>query len=298
MQKPITIGYFADGPWSHEALKRLSSDTGFNLKFICARHDNPDPVLNNRSKELGIPFFTSSNINSQDFLDTIKSHNCDILVSMSFNQIFKKKLINHAPMGIINCHAGKLPYYRGRNILNWALINDETEFGVTVHYIDEHIDTGDIILQESHRITDDDDYATLLERAYKICPDLLYSALKLIRDGKAALTKQKSIHSLGFYCTARKPGDEKLDWNQSSREVFNFVRAICPPGPSARCWLGEDEFKIKKVEYLPDAPTYKGIVGAVLRSTKEDFWVKTADSYVRVTGWEADRQPRVGDRFI
>ena len=77
---------------------------------------------------------------------------------MSFDQIFKEEIINIPPLKIINCHAGKLPFYRGRNILNWALINDEKEFGITVHYVDFGIDTGDSILQKNYEITDDDDY--------------------------------------------------------------------------------------------------------------------------------------------
>lgn len=67
---------------------------------------------------------------------------------------------------MINCHAGKSPLYRGRNILNRALINDEKEFGITVHYVDEGIDTGDIILQRVYEITDEENYATLLDRAH------------------------------------------------------------------------------------------------------------------------------------
>ena len=75
----------------------------------------------------------------------------------------------------INCHAGKLPFYRGRDILNWVLINDEKEFGITVHYMDEGIDTGDIILQRTFPITDEDSYKTLLERSYDECANILYN---------------------------------------------------------------------------------------------------------------------------
>ena len=88
---------------------------------------------------------------------------------MSFNQIFKKEIINLPLLKTINCHAGKLPFYRGRNILNWVLINDEKEFGVTVHYMDEGIDTGDIIMQDSFSISGLDDYSTLLLRSYEAC---------------------------------------------------------------------------------------------------------------------------------
>ena len=80
---------------------------------------------------------------------------------MSFNQIFKREMIDLPKYGTINCHAGKLPFYRGRNILNWALINDEKEFGITVHYMDEGIDTGDIIVQRTYPIGEEDDYGIL-----------------------------------------------------------------------------------------------------------------------------------------
>lgn len=81
---------------------------------------------------------------------------------MSFDQIFKEELLKLYPRKIINCHAGKLPFYRDRNILNWALINDEKEFGISVHFIDKGINTGDIILQKTYEIKDSDDYTTLL----------------------------------------------------------------------------------------------------------------------------------------
>ena len=190
-----------------------------------------------------------------------------------------------------------LPYYRGRNILNWALINDEKSFGITVHYIDAGIDTGDIIKQHSYPITDADDYSTLLQRAYIGCAETLFDAIKEIKSNKVSLRKQSDLSELGMYCTARRAGDEKLDWNQTSRDIFNFVRAICKPGPQARTSLNDVEITINKVEYLPDAPKYKGIVGAVVGVDKNSFDVKTSDSYVKVIDWGNYIKPRIGDRL-
>ncbi|MDR1522244.1 MAG: hypothetical protein LBS28_05280 [Streptococcaceae bacterium] len=85
-------------------------------------------------------------MNSKEVINLLKKYNADLFISMSFNQIFKSEIINLPRLKTINCHAGKLPFYRSRNILNWVLINDEKEFGITVHYVDEGIDTGDIIL--------------------------------------------------------------------------------------------------------------------------------------------------------
>lgn len=295
--KKIKIGYFADGPWSHKALSKLLSDETLPVGFVCARNDAPDPVLKLKAAENGLRFITHPKINSAEFINQIKGYECDLFVSMSFNQIFRSALINMPRLKTINCHAGKLPYYRGRNILNWALINDEKEFGITIHYVDEGIDTGDIIVQRCYPITDEDDYASLLNRAYDGCSTNLYDAIKLVQQGNAMPVAQKDISALGFYCSSRRPGDERLDWKQKSRDVFNFVRAICRPGPEARTFLGDIEIRINKVEYLAAAPNYKGIVGAVVGVESDAFYVKTLDSYIKVTEWSGCARPHIGDRF-
>lgn len=200
----LKIGYFADGPWSHQALNKLLSDSAISVSFICARYDNPDLVLKQLAEENNIFFITHPQINSREFLNIISDYPADLFVSMSFNQIFKEEIINFAPLKTINCHAGKLPFYRGRNILNWALINDEEEFGITVHYIDKGIDTGDIINQRTFLITETDTYATLLQKAYYECSELLYISIKQIQFGVATITKQTTLSPMGFYCTARQ----------------------------------------------------------------------------------------------
>jgi len=294
--KKIKIGYFADGPWSHQALNKLLSDDTLQVGFVCARNNRPDPVLKIKAEENRLDFITHPKINSDEFVTKLRKYNCDLFVSMSFNQIFKHEVLNLPPLGTINCHAGKLPFYRGRNILNWALINDETEFGITVHFVDQGIDTGDIIKQHCYPITDQDDYESLLVRAYDGCANILYEAIKCLQENKANPIAQKTIHPFGLYCSARGVGDEVIVWNQKSRDIFNFVRAICKPGPEARTFLGVDELKINKVIYLPDAPNYKGIPGAVVGREDGAFFVKTADSCIKVTQWSGVK-PRIGDRL-
>ena len=293
----MKIGYFGDGPWAHQALSNLLSDNTLQVGFICARHEKPDPVLKSMAAENNLDFITHEKINSQDFMDCMRGYQCDLFVSMSFNQIFQNALLNLPPLKTINCHAGKLPFYRGRNILNWALINDEKDFGITVHFVDEGIDTGDIIMQRNYSITDQDDYASLLERARSEYAAILYDAIKVLQEGKVQPITQKSIHPVGFYCSARRDGDERIEWNKKSRDVFNFVRAICRPGPEARTYLNEVELKINKVVYLPEAPKYKDIPGAVVGVESDSFYVKTADSCIKVTEWSGYVKPRIGSRL-
>lgn len=294
----MKIGYFADGPWSHRAFDKINNDKRFKISFICVRDDSEDLVLIEICKKYNIPRLKHPKVNSEEFLELVSEYKCDIFVSMSFNQIFRTQIINLTSKKMINCHAGLLPFYRGRNILNWALINDEKEFGVSVHYVDEGIDTGDIIVQNSYEISDNDSYATLLERAYDYCADTLYEALDQIDKGTADRIVQETVHPVGMYCGQRKAGDEVLDWNQESRDIFNFIRAICRPGPMAHTHCSRGFLvKINKADEVKNAPTYKGVPGQVIGKDNDGVYVKTLDSFIKITDYESEKKLRIGDRL-
>ena len=295
--RKFKIGYFADGIWGHNAFKLINQDERFEIKFICPRFDTKDLTLKGFADTYKIDYIKNKNINSEEFIEQIKKYDCDIFISMSFNQIFKKEIINLPPYKTINCHAGKLPFYRGRNILNWVLINDEKEYGITVHYVDEGIDTGDIIVQKTYPITDNDNYATLLENAHTQCAKLLFEALDDIYNNRAQRIKQNSIHPIGMYCGIRKEGDEIIDWNSTSRELFNFVRAICKPGPMALCYLNNKPFYINKVEMIEQAPCYKGINGQILYKNRDFIIVKSKDSVIKIVEYYYDDKIKIGDRL-
>lgn len=293
----IKIGYFADGPWSHRAFERIISNPDIEVKFIVPRSDTRDETLKNFAIKNDIDYLKDSSINTVKFREKVSSYKCDLFVSMSFNQIFKKKLIDIPKHGIINCHAGMLPFYRGRNVLNWVLINDEKVFGITVHYIDEGIDTGDIINQISYQISDEDSYGTLLEKAFDGCADLLYTSLVEIKNGIFKRVPQSQIHPVGFYCGGRGPGDENINWNQSTRKVFNFIRAISIPGPKATTFLNGQEIKINNSRIIENSPNYIGIPGQILSKTEFGYLVKTKDSIIEISDITTDTKIRVGDRL-
>ena len=279
----MRIGLFGDGKWAQLALNKILGDPNFEVSFLVPRYDKPDQVLIKIAETSNIPVLLHGNVNSIDFIEKLAKHNADIFVSMSFDQIFKGELIKLTPYGVINCHAGALPYYRGRNVLNWAIINGEDSFGVTVHYVDEGIDTGDIIIQKHVDIAIDDDYSTLLEKAYSNCADALYAALKLISQGNVQITKQESIHPVGFYCGRRIEGDELIDWNWNSRRIYDFIRAITVPGPCARTYLQKDSLAVVKSELIINAPNYIGTPGEVLSKDSRGIVIKTGDSTLRIT---------------
>ena len=233
-------------------------------------------------------------ITSSEFIEKVKSYATHLLVSMSFNQIFKTSILEVPKLGVINCHAGKLPYYRGRNILNWVLINDEKEFGITVHYVDEGIDTGDIVKQRIYPITDEDDYNSLLKIAFVECASILYESIKEIQEGNSKRISQNTIHLVKFYCGRRGIGDGIINWNQSSRGVFNFIRSINKPGPMATTYIEDIKVFINKSRLIEFAPNYICTPGQLLAKNKDGFLIKTADNFLEIYEIESDQMLKVG----
>lgn len=293
----IKIGYFADGPWSHKAFEKIIRDKTIEIKFIVPRTDSTDNTLIDYASKYNIPYHKGIKVNSEKFYELAASYNCDLFVSMSFNQIFRNRIINLPKLKTINCHAGKLPFYRGRNILNWALINDEKEFGITVHYVDEGIDTGDIISQRIFSISDNDNYKTLLDVAYIECANILYDAIKTVQKGDFTPINQNDIHPVGFYCGVRGVGDEIINWNLTSREVYNFIRALCNPGPKATTFKDGKEIKINKARIIEMAPTYVNTMGQIIGKTNVGFLVKTKDTFIEILEIESKIKLKIGDKL-
>ena len=289
----MKIGYFADGPWSHKSLEKIIEDPRYEIAFIVPRFENQDPILKLFAKKLNVDFLVLKNVNSIKSLKILESYNADLFVSMSFNQIIKKNLINSVPKGFINCHAGKLPFYRGRNVLNWVLINGEKDFGITVHYIDEGIDTGDIILQKTIQIEDCDNYGTLLEKAYANCAELLVKSLNLIINNNVNVIKQNDIHPQGSYCRGRKEGDEILDWKNNCTIIHNFVRALTIPGPCARTFLNNTEIMLYDSEKLETISEEYSDPGTVLEVKKNKLIIKTATYDLLITKYSI-----IGDNYL
>ena len=205
MVKKIKIGFFGDGQWAFNSAKKLLKNKFIKIDFFCLRAKKPDRKLLKLANNLKINCFNFKNINMKNKIDKIKNFNSDLLISVSYDQIFKKKIIESFDLGIINCHCGALPYYRGRSPINWAIINGEKSFGVTVHYVNEKIDQGDIIVQKKYPIKKKDDFKSLLNLANKKIPSLLLKSINLIRKNNVKLIKQSFISKKGSYYKKRTP---------------------------------------------------------------------------------------------
>ncbi|MCJ7717691.1 MAG: hypothetical protein MUO54_14390, partial [Anaerolineales bacterium] len=193
----------------------------------------------------------------------LEAYTPDLFILCGYNKILKSLIIDIPPLGTINLHGGKLPEYRGAAPINWQIINGETTGGCSIIYVDEGIDTGDIITQEIYPITAEDTHASVLEKTLNIFPPLLEKVLQQIESESVKAVKQDPLE--GRYYTRRYPRDSQIDWQiMDDIQVHNLVRGMHGPYPAAFTHLGNLKIEIDKTRLMEE-----DIMGAAGRvSTK------------------------------
>lgn len=119
----------------------------------------------------------------------------------------------------------------------------------------------------------------------------------MIQSNDVIPIKQEEIDPIGIYCGMRQTGDEIIDWNQKSRDVFNFIRALSKPGPQAVSWIRGKRICINKAKMIPGAHIYKNIAGQVIGKTSQGFVIKTGDSSIEIVEYDYAGKIKVGDRL-
>jgi len=271
---------FGDGAWAANSLLRLQQTERAHIVGVVLRSAPSDDSMSRVGQECGLRVFRPENVNAPDFVNQVRRLNPDLNLSISYNQILRQPLIQAAALGFVNFHAGKLPFYRGRNVLNWALINGEKEVGVTAHFVDEGIDTGDIILQHTLPVAWTDNYGDVLERVVDYFPGFVDQTVQRLVTGDYERRPQ-SVEQ-GCYFAGRETGDEWLDWTDTSVNLHNKVRAISRPGPGARTTVGFEPVIVWSAFYDPGWPNYLANPGQVVGRCTEGVFVKTANSTLLV----------------
>jgi methionyl-tRNA formyltransferase len=276
----MRILLFGDGPWAADSLHRLARD-GHDLAGVVLRERPSDGTLEAAARARGVRVLRPARCNTPAFVETVAALAPELGLSIAYDQILRRPLLDLPPHGILNVHAGKLPRYRGRNVINWAILNGEEEIGITVHMVDEGIDSGDIVLQRTLPIGWTDGYGDVLARVVAAIPDLVSEAVRGVAAGTLVRTPQDPAQAT--YVGGRGEGDEWLDWSDTSRNLHNKIRAITRPGPGARTLLGTQEIIIWRAYYDPAWPTYLATPGQVVgREADGSAVVKTGDSTLRV----------------
>lgn len=235
--------------------------------------------------KFNLNLYEEKNINDQIFLNKIKSLNLDLIVCVNFDQILKKDIINLPTIGCINTHASLLPKYRGRAPLNWAMINGEKYSGVTVHFIDEGIDTGDIILQEKIKIDEDDYICDLLNKVKNIYSKIVLNAIRALESSNLNLIKPDL--SKGFYVNKRTQDDGEIDFSKPSKDILNFIKAISKPYPGAFLYHNNKKIIIWRARLNCNIlPQYESLDIGTFVFNNSNLLIKLKDAMLIVTDYE------------
>jgi methionyl-tRNA formyltransferase len=245
--------------------------------------------------EYNIDFFKVKNINSNEFVNKVRNDlKPDLIISVNFDQIFKKEIINIPDKGCINIHASLLPNYRGRAPLNWAILKGEDKTGVTVHFINEGIDTGEIILQEEIKIKKDNYISDILKQVKEKYPIMINEAVDLIEKGSYKTVKQNK--EKGSYYGKRTPEDGLINWVNSAEEIYNLIRAVSHPYPGAFTYLDDNKILIWTAQFIENNnKNYK--LGEVIKVKDNSFLVQCENNQLMITDYETEAKVKPGDIF-
>ena len=224
-----------------------------------------------------IPVLQPANLKSPEFKEELKSYSANLQVVVAFRML-PEVVWSMPEYGTFNLHASLLPQYRGAAPINWAIMNGETETGVTTFFIQHEIDTGNIILQEKEPIHETDNVGMLYGRLMEKGAKLVLKTVEQIRDKTYELTKQDESGNLNHAPKLFKE-DCEIDWSKSANEIYNFVRGLSPY-PSAWTVLNGKSFKIFEVE--KHQISMDGIPGDVQSSGKDEILVKTGDGVIKI----------------
>ncbi len=230
--KVAVFGYHSVG---YECLKALLN-TGDEVVAVVTHEDDPNeeiwfPSVAKLARERGLPVYTPSNPNTPAFVEVIRSPAPDLIFSFYYRRILSRELLDIPRLGAINLHGSLLPKYRGRSPINWVLVNGEKETGVTLHYMVERADAGDIIAQRHVPIDLRDTALSLFRKMAAAAAQLFRETYPLIKSGTAPRVPQDASQATKF--GGRRPEDGKISWQAPALSIYNLIRAVTHPYPGA-----------------------------------------------------------------
>ncbi|RLJ99648.1 methionyl-tRNA formyltransferase [Tenacibaculum discolor] len=226
-----------------------------------------------------LPILQPKNLKSEEFQEDLKKWNANLQVVVAFRML-PKSVWAMPEFGTFNLHASLLPEYRGAAPINWAIINSETKTGVTTFFIDDKIDTGEIILQSEVTIEEDEIVGELHDRLMHLGAKLVAETLDLIAKGDVTTTKQPELEEKS--APKLYPHNCKIDWSKSLNDIYNHIRGLNPyPAAWTTIVNGEDELSAKIYGVSKEPSSHNHDIGTIVTSKKE-LKVAVTDGYLNI----------------
>lgn len=290
-----------------ETLRALV-DNKYNVVAVVTMPDKPagrghklqySPVKQ-YALEVGLPVLQPERLKDETFLEQLRSYKADLQIVVAFRML-PEVVWSMPPMGTINLHASLLPKYRGAAPINWAVINGEKQTGVTTFLLKHEIDTGDMLLQQSIEIGENEDAGSVHDRLMMIGAKMVCQTVDLLASGEAHPTPQPALPAEQMP-SAPKIFKEtcQIDFNKTALEVHNFVRGLSPaPGAWCNMLLAGTEQTVKVYSTrVTDVvrPEHVPVGTPLIRPAERQLLIACQDYYVQVLELQLPGKKRMATR--
>jgi len=237
-----------------------------------------------------IPILQPANLKSPDFLAELKSYDANLQIVVAFRML-PEVVWSMPAIGTFNLHASLLPQYRGAAPINWAIINGETETGVTTFFLKHEIDTGSIIFQESEPINNEDTVGTLYERLMNKGAQLVLKTVRAIEIGDYPELPQPTEIEIKHAPKIFKETCE-INWNQPTKKIIDFVRGLCPY-PTAWTNMNGKVYKVYSIKSIVGSQQSTVDCGQLITDNKIYLHIKTLDGWVAIEEFQPEGKKRM-----
>ena len=244
----MNIIYMGTPDFAVPALRRLI-ESAHEVSLVVTQPDKPagrrqvltPPPVKELAAANSIEVFQPASLKTPEAFDVISALAPELIVVAAYGKILPKAILEIPKYGCINLHGSILPKYRGSAPIQWAVINGESETGITAMQMDEGIDTGDILLMEKTKIGENETAHELFDRLADMCPGVLAKTLELLEAGELRRTPQDNASAT--YAPLLRKEMSFIDWNLSSLEIHNKIRGLYS-WPIAMCEVTGKRIKL------------------------------------------------------
>lgn len=285
MKDKFTIIFMGTPAFAVPSLQSLHQE-GYQLALVVTQPDRPKgrgrkpapPPVKQKALDLKLNLLQPAKSNTDELANQIQRIQPDLLIVVAYGHILSERTLQLPKLGAINVHASLLPKYRGPAPIQWALINGDTQTGVTTMFMDTGMDTGDVLLSRSEPILPSDTAATLHDRLAVIGAELLVQTLKDLASH--SLQPLRQDHASATYAPLLKKQDGHIDWQKTAEELAPFIRGMTP-------WPGAFTFhKQNRLKILKAAPILEPIsqpAGTVLKAFPGELVVATGKGALSIS---------------
>lgn len=293
------------------ALKALAESAKHEVSLVVTQPDRPrgrsgKPASSDVklcAEQYGIPVFQPEKVREEASVERLRRENADIFVVAAFGQLLPKTILEMPRFGCINIHGSLLPAYRGAAPVQWAVLDGQKEAGDTIMQMNEGLDTGDILMQESIPLSADETAGSLYDKLSSMGGPLLLKALDAIEEGTVTPVPQGDSGT--HYAKMLRKEMGNIDWTKSAEEIGRLVRGL-NPWPSAythwngkmlKIWMAEpvtqEELSALGCDEKNGMDLKEAQPGTVMIVTKDTLMVQTGDGLLALTELQMEGKKRM-----